>query len=236
MPIRAITFDCAGTLIDVDWQPAAFATDCVERLGIPVDRALSESNYTRLLQTRWRHYQQLNLSRDEKVCDGFWQELTRDWMAQTGIDPKSEEAIWNEAWQGLYGSQSRVFKLFDDSLEALQAMKSKGLKIAAVSNWDYSLHRVLKLLKIDVLFDVVVASLEEGMEKPDPKIFQIALDRLGANASNTIHVGDSPLDDVQGARNAGLHAILLDRRIEATPSKTLVSDLRQLSEVLDWIG
>lgn len=236
MPIRFVTFDCAGTLIDVDWQPAVFATDCVERLGIPVDRAVAESTYSRLLQTRWRHYQQLNLTHDEDVCDRFWRELTRDWMAQSGIETRWEDAIWNEAWDGLYGPESRVFKLFDDSLDALQAIRVTGIKVAALSNWDYSLHRVVKLLKIDSMFDVVVASLEEGVEKPEPMIFKIALERLEADPSETLHVGDSPLDDVQGARNAGMKAILLDRREQRPPSKTVISDLRQLTEVLDWIG
>ena len=88
---------------------------------------------------------------------------------------------------------------------------------------------------IDSMLDVVVASLEEGVEKPEPMIFKIALDRLGADPAETLHVGDSPLDDVQGARNAGLKAILLDRRKKGPPSKTVISDLMQLTEVLDWI-
>ena len=236
MAIRFVTLDCAGTLIDVDWQPAVFATDCVERLGIPVDRPVAESTYTRLLQTRWRHYQQLNLTRDEEICDAFWRELTHDWTVQIGLDGKWEDEIWGEAWEGLYASDSRVFKLYDDSLEALEMVRNRGLKIAALSNWDYSLHRVVRMLGLEPLLDEVVASLEEGVEKPERKIFEIAMARLGAKPSECLHVGDSPLDDVQGALGAGMKAVLLDRGGATPPGRGVIYGLTQIPEVLDWIA
>ena len=236
MAIRFVTLDCAGTLIDVDWQPAIFAADCVERLGIPIDRPVAESAYSRLLQTRWRHYQQLNLTRDEEICDGFWRELNHDWMTQVGLDEKWEEEIWNEAWEGLYGANSRVFKLYDDSIEALEMLRERGLKLAALSNWDYSLHRVARMLGLEPLLDVVVASLEEGVEKPDPGIFEIALERLEAKPKECLHVGDNPLDDVQGAMRAGMKAVLLDRAGSTPPSRSVIYGLTQIPEVLDWIG
>lgn len=236
MAIKFVTLDCAGTLIDVDWQPAIFATDCVERLGIPIDRPVAESTYTRLLQTRWRHYQQLNLTRDQEICDGFWRELNHDWMVQTGLDLNWEEAIWKEAWEGLYGPRSRVFKLYEDSVEALEILRKRGLKIAALSNWDYSLHRIVRMLGLEPLLDEVVASLEEGVEKPDPKIFEITLERLRAEPDECLHVGDNPLDDVQGAMGAGMKAVLLDREKGTPPGKGVIYRLTEIPEVLDWIG
>jgi REG-2-like HAD superfamily hydrolase len=247
MPIRFITFDCAGTLIRVNWQPAAFAADCVERLGLPLDRPVAESIYSRLLQTRWRTYVELNRTRDPEICDGFWKELTFDWMAQVGLEEKWFDPIVAEAWEGLYGEKSVVFSLYEDSLPALQALKERGYRVAALSNWDYSLHRVVEMLGLKPYLEQVIASLEEGIEKPEPEIFRIALSRLGAKPEETLHVGDNVIDDVQGALGAGLSAVLLERNDDLHPPAPLlppagrggvprISSLSQLTEVLDWIG
>jgi FMN phosphatase YigB (HAD superfamily) len=242
MPIRFVTLDCAGTLIQVDWQPAVFACECVERLGIPMDRPVAESTYARLLQTRWRAYMELNLTRDPEICDGFWRELTFDWMAACRIEPNWLEPILAEVWDGLYGKSNRVFSLYEDSLPALIALKDRGLKLAALSNWDYSLHRVVAMLGLGPYLDEVIASLEEGVEKPEPKIFRIAMERLGATTNETLHVGDHPIDDVQGALGADIRAVLLDRSNSQTQLTSpggrgalRINDLSQLLEVLDCI-
>jgi putative hydrolase of the HAD superfamily len=240
-PIPFISLDCAGTLIDVDWKPAVFAVDCAERAGVPLDRPTAESNYNRLLQSRWKHYRQLNQSRDEEVGDGFWRELTRDWMDQSGIGSEWFDAIMAEAWEGLYGTESRVFRLFDGVLPALQDLKERGYRLAALSNWDYSLHRVVRMLGLEPYLEVVVASLEEGVEKPEPGIFEVLMSRLGASPGQVAHVGDDPLDDVQGALNFGCRAVLLDRgaRIERpvwNGRASRISNLGQLPEVLEWTG
>ena len=251
MPIRYVSLDCAGTLIQVDWQPAVFAVDCAERVGVELDRASAESSYLRLLQTRWPHYMELNLTRDPAVCDGFWKELTRDWLEDAGVDAEWFEAIWKEAWNGLYGYESRVFSVYDDTVDGLEMLKERGVTVAALSNWDYSLHRVVELLEIRPYFKEVIASLEEGVEKPEPELFQIMLEWLGASPDEVLHVGDHPVDDVRGALNVGMRAALLERldspaAQEAYPylpnvqrgeaGAPRLSSLRQLGQVLDWIG
>jgi HAD superfamily hydrolase (TIGR01549 family) len=201
-PIRAVTLDCAGTLIDVDWRPSAFACDCAERVGLILDRGHAEATYSRILQTRWRHYQELNLSRDESVLDGFWRKLTEKWLGELEFDIAWTEPIIVQAREDLYGPDSLVFRLYEDACPALDRLRARGLKLAALSNWDYSLHRVLRLLGIDDLFHVVVASLEEGVEKPEPALFRLTLERLGVPADEALHVGDDPLDDVRAAGGA----------------------------------
>jgi REG-2-like HAD superfamily hydrolase len=242
---RFVTFDCAGTLVRVDWNPPIFAADCAERLGIAFDRPAAESEYARLLQSRWQDYQELNLGRSEDLLDGFWRTLTEDWMERAGIEPKWREPLWQEAWNGLYETPSRVFSLYPDTVPCLEELARAGLKLAVLSNWDYSLHRVLRLLGLDRFFETEIASLEEGIEKPEPEIFRIAFERLGARPQEVLHVGDDPLDDVRGALGAGAWAALVDRPAEAAegrkPVRTgeasrsfRIADLRQVAEVLAW--
>ncbi len=94
--------------------------------------------------------------------------------------------------------------------EALKRFKEMGLQLVVVSNADGTVERQLVRDGLRSYFDVVIDSHVVGVEKPDPKIFQIALDASGATAQHTIYVGDIFHVDVLGARAAGLSAVLLD--------------------------
>jgi putative hydrolase of the HAD superfamily len=97
-----------------------------------------------------------------------------------------------------------------DVVPALGRLRSLGLRLVVVSNANGTLQTVFTRLglanRVDVLFD----SFHEGVEKPDPRLFEIALERSGALADTTVHVGDLYHVDVVGARAAGLRAVLLD--------------------------
>lgn len=84
--------------------------------------------------------------------------------------------------------------------------------MAVVSNWDRRLPEILRELGLIERFDAVAISAIEGVEKPSAQIFERALERLNVEASDVIHVGDSPLEDYRGALGAGMTPVLLDRR------------------------
>lgn len=94
--------------------------------------------------------------------------------------------------------------------EALEAMRSLGLKLVVVSNADGSVERGLRRQRLFDRVDLVIDSHVVGYEKPDPRIFEVALERASATAETTLHVGDIYAADVVGARAAGCHALLLD--------------------------
>jgi putative hydrolase of the HAD superfamily len=85
-----------------------------------------------------------------------------------------------------------------------------GYKMAIVSNADGTVERGLSELGIRPFFDMVVDSHIVGMAKPDPGIFHHALSGLKAVPNKTLHTGDLYFADIIGARQAGVHAILLD--------------------------
>jgi len=82
------------------------------------------------------------------------------------------------------------------------------------------------------LFDVIISSADVGYEKPDPRILAEALARLRTSPEETLHVGDSIDDDIEGAKAAGLDALLVDRRgVHAGFSGRTVSDLYGLGRI-----
>ncbi len=94
--------------------------------------------------------------------------------------------------------------------EALGALRGMGLKLLAVSNADGTIEEGLLRLGLRPYFDAVLDSHLVGFEKPDPRIFDRAIEISGATRDRTLHVGDIYAVDVLGARAAGLHAVLVD--------------------------
>jgi HAD superfamily hydrolase (TIGR01509 family) len=93
---------------------------------------------------------------------------------------------------------------------ALTALRARGLRLVVVSNANGTLLAHIERLGMTARFDVILDSQDEGVEKPDPRFFEIALARSGARRETTIHVGDLYHVDVVGARRAGLRGVLLD--------------------------
>src|SRR5215510_9211736 len=97
-----------------------------------------------------------------------------------------------------------------DVVPALEALRARGLRLAVVSNANGTLLAHMDRIGLTARFDCILDSADEGVEKPDPRFFDIALARSVARKETTIHVGDLYYVDVMGARSAGLRGVLLD--------------------------
>jgi putative hydrolase of the HAD superfamily len=97
-----------------------------------------------------------------------------------------------------------------DVRPALDRLAATGRRMVVVSNANGTIERLFARLGLATYFDVICDSCVEGVEKPDPRFFQIALERANARPETTLHVGDLYHVDVLGARAAGLDAVLLD--------------------------
>jgi putative hydrolase of the HAD superfamily len=103
------------------------------------------------------------------------------------------------------------FRAFDDAAPALAELRDLGLVLVCVSNWDVSLPDVLVRCGLDGALDGVVTSAQAGARKPDPAIFQPALRLADCSPDEALYVGDTPDEDVQGGRAAGIPTLLIDR-------------------------
>jgi putative hydrolase of the HAD superfamily len=110
-----------------------------------------------------------------------------------------------------HGSHNLWEYVPEDVKPALAAFRRKGLRLVVVSNANGRLHHLFERVGLTQFFDVVLDSFEWGVEKPNPRLFQLALEQSHASADMTAHVGDLFHIDVAGARAAGLReGILLD--------------------------
>ena len=121
-----------------------------------------------------------------------------------------------DVWR-LLGPASLV--VFPEVPEVLRELGGAGYRLAVVSNWQCGLGHFCAELGLDGHFEHVIASAEIGSEKPEPGIFREACRRLGTPADRVLHVGDSVTADVQGARGAGLQAVLVQRHPPDSPTE-----------------
>jgi putative hydrolase of the HAD superfamily len=116
----------------------------------------------------------------------------------------------------------------------LAAWKARGLRLVVVSNANGTVRAKLDRVGLGRWLDLVVDSAEEGLEKPDPRLFRRALERAGADAGRTVHIGDLFHIDVVGARAAGIAAILVDKGdLHVGRDATRVRSLADAAALLD---
>ncbi|KAG0608022.1 hypothetical protein M758_8G071800 [Ceratodon purpureus] len=117
-----------------------------------------------------------------------------------------DETYFEELYQ--HFARGDAWKVAHGAPEALARLRDAGVKLAVVSNFDSRLRPILRDLQVDTLFAALIISAEIGYEKPSREIFEAALNALGVDATATVHVGDDPTNDKQGALAAGLESWL----------------------------
>jgi putative hydrolase of the HAD superfamily len=126
------------------------------------------------------------------------------------------------------------YALFDDVPPALDALERAGATLGIVSNYEAWLEDLLERLGVRDRFPVRVISGVEGIEKPDPSIYRLALERAGVEAAEAAFVGDNPEFDVAPAAALGMTTVLIDRRGRHPDAAGLrVTDLRDLATALE---
>ncbi len=134
-----------------------------------------------------------------------------------------------EAIRGRYWEQPRELRPFPEVESTLAALKAAGYRLGLITNVTDDPTPDLEKIGLRRWFDSVTASCLVGFEKPDPRIFEAAMREIGITPGEGVHVGDQFLADVEGARAAGLQAVLLDR-FDLQPGRHPLS-IRSLSDL-----
>lgn len=130
----------------------------------------------------------------------------------------------------------RSWRLFPETASTLTRLKARNLELGIISNFDSRLFTVMRGLGIAEAFDTVTISSLAQAAKPAPQIFHIALEKHAVDPDEALHIGDSLREDVEGAKKAGLHAVLLDRDGRRQPADVpSIKTLEELFPLLDRI-
>ena len=151
------------------------------------------------------------------VCHKFPAQDTQSFLKRldSAFNPEGNRArslAMTEIWQ--QSVDHAVLK--DDALDLLDSIRTKGFKLALVSNTPPISHGIIDRLKLRNRFDHIVFSCDVGYLKPDPRIFIKALQGLNVRADETIIVGDKIRTDILGGAILGMRAVLLETRLRAS--------------------
>jgi HAD superfamily hydrolase (TIGR01549 family) len=202
LPIETLFLDAGGVLVLPNWQRIS---DALAARGVhvaPAALAAAEPHAKRSLDVP-------DLVRHGNDSQRGWTYFNLV-LEHAGI-PRSPET--DGALEELYAYHAahNLWELVpEDVVPALERLRAVVPRLVVVSNANGRLHAVMERIGLARFFDVMLDSHLEGVEKPDPRLFTLALERAGARAETTLHVGDFYWIDVQGARAAGLRAVLLD--------------------------
>ena len=164
------------------------------------------------------------LVHDEEIWIAFTEDIVRG-MGGDGDGARACAVEIVRRWE-----DHANFDLYDDALPVLATLREHGLRIGLISNGQRDLEEFARHHRLDV--DVAVGSKSHGRTKPHASIFESALAGLGVGAAETVMVGDSYADDIEGARALGMRAILLDRDGRFPGESDRIIDLAALPAAL----
>lgn len=197
--VRAITLDVGGTLIE-PWPSVGhvYAEVAANHGFTGIDPTMLDRRFKAAwhAQGAFEHSHQAWSGLVDATFDGL-------------LDHKPSETFFPELYERF--ADPSAWRVFDDVLPALDELASRGIPMAAVSNWDERLRPLLSALNLDGYFEAVLVSCELYFAKPSNVIFEHALRKLGVAPEEALHVGDSLKEDVEGARSAGMQSLLIDR-------------------------
>ena len=167
-------------------------------------------------------------SLSEEDSERFWMHLYRRLLKELGV---VDEGLARRLFETF--SSSASYKLFDDVLPTLNAIDEAGYRMGLISNFERWLEEMLVELEVGHHFEPAIISGIAGVEKPDPAIYELALEKAGVPPENAVHVGDSPGMDVEPAASLGIRGILIDRSNRYKESEHLrVTSLEEIPPLL----
>jgi putative hydrolase of the HAD superfamily len=208
---RVVSLDALGTLVELD-DPVARLAEELRLRGADVSAAQAGAALHEEIAYYRAHHDSAvdaaSLARLRARCT----EVLRAALQRAGADGEALDALGPQALGEALLAALR-FVMFEDVPDALRELRAAGHRLVVVSNWDVSLHEMLRETGLDELVDVAISSAEAGVRKPAPGIFTRAVALAGGTGDGrrALHAGDSLELDVAGALGAGLDAVLVAR-------------------------
>lgn len=206
---KAVFFDVGGTLLRVHPSVGEVYTELARDFGFSGTPEEVDLQF----RLQWKQIggiESLGRQSGMAIERKFWHDLVFQVFEHFGglRDFENYFELVYEAFR----SKDR-WRVYEDVLDSgiLQTLKRRGVILGVISNWDSRLPDTLEAMGLAGHFDFILASTVVGSAKPDQKIFDTALKLSGVRCEEACHIGDEPLADFQGARQAGVDAILIDR-------------------------
>ena len=202
-PVRAVLFDAGDTLVRLSGGGETLLHLAAARLGTGALDPVSVTRVWGRVLDQASTAEEMAKGRD--LSPARHREVWTDLYARAGCEglaPGLGESLYDVT------VDPRSWEAFPDAEPTLRALKERGLRVAVVSDTGFDLRPVLDAVGLSPWLDAVVMSFEQGVCKPDPRVFLTACTRLGVEPEEALMVGDNPLND-SGAVSVGICVLLL---------------------------
>ncbi len=203
MQLRAVFLDVGGTLLAEDTPRPAIYARAARKRGIDVCDE-------RMLELMREVHRELPIEIDGayRYSDSWFAAfIERIFVDRLGLDPRRRADVIAELFAAF--EDAATFRMFPGTVGLLAELRERGIVVGIVSNWSARLPKLLDVLELAPRLDFVVCSAIDRVEKPDPAIFRLALERSGAAPGEALHAGDHLKKDA-AALDAGVAFVLVD--------------------------
>jgi len=228
--LRAVFFDVGNTLLYPEPSVSEVCREVLAQAGHVRDLHVIDS-YMPLVDAYYeeRYAEDDAFWTDEERTSSVWVGMYSLLCRELGIEAEAVDIarrVYDE-----FGRPDR-WALYADVRPAFERLKSRGLAVGIISNWDSRLVTLLNGLGLGDVLDDIVSSADVALHKPDPRIFELACSRLGVSPHEAAHVGDHHYADVLGASAVGMKALLIDRHGNACATPGAVATLDGIESAL----
>ena len=234
--IKAISFDFYNTLVRF-WPPLEEIQQAAcHELGLTVSEEAITHGYAiaDVLFNRENEDRPLSQRTDEERLEFFgrYEQLILE-TAGISVSMDLAKKVWKMAI-----AVPKDFVPFSDTVPALDHLRGAGYKMGIITNLRRDLDELCHHVGLKSYLDFAVGSQEVGIEKPHPRIFKAALDRVNAAPEECLHVGDQVRSDVLGAQGIGMKAVLIDRSGFGANGADcpIISSLSELGDFVDGLA
>ena len=234
--INVVFFDAAGTLFHIKSSVADVYLQYAEPYGVKPSPELKQAVNAAFRQAfRDAPPPAFAVKKIEelKQCERLWWfDIVHAVFYRVGMFEGFDE-YFDEVFEAFSGGKH--WALYPESLSVLRELKSKGFELGIISNFDTRLFSILNELHLREYFDSITISSLAQAAKPARQIFEYALSQHVIDSEEALHVGDSVCEDVEGARQANLKALLIDRDNDDSQSPDCIRDLTELPSILSHL-
>ncbi|KAA9161888.1 HAD-IA family hydrolase [Amycolatopsis acidicola] len=206
MTIQAVMFDFSGTLFRLE-QDESWLADLTDETGRPLDIEEQAELMRRMTAPSGQLFElepEYQYAWDNRDLDpALHRKIYLEVLRKSGLHPEQADALYDRL------IDPAEWTPYPDTETVLKTLAGKGVKVGVLSNIAFDIRPAFTARGLDEFVDAFVLSFEEGVIKPDPAVFRILLDRLGAAPEETLMVGDAEEAD-GGAKALGCAFALVD--------------------------
>ena len=209
---QVIFLDAMGTLFDLKTSVGEIYREFALKHGVEADSSqIQQAFITSFKSAPPLAFNCDRLAETQQQEFNWWKQVVSETFQNLDLKEKfgDFEAFFIEVYS--YFGTKDPWCLFPDTIDSLTRWRDRGIELGVISNFDSRLIKLLNLLELEQFFSSTTISSLAGFAKPEADIFQIALAKHNIVSQAALHIGDNPVQDYEGAINAGLRSFWLNR-------------------------